>query len=42
LGDYAEAAPEIVERDTMPRQRLPLEEVTFARRWGEQFAPAAP
>ena len=34
LGDYATAPPEIVERDSRPRERLPLEEVAFAGRWG--------
>jgi nitroreductase len=27
LGDYAEAAPEITERDNLPRERLPLSEI---------------
>ncbi len=27
LGDYADVAPEIAERDTLPRERLPLDEV---------------
>lgn len=35
LGDYDNAPPEIVERDSQGRQRLPLEEVAFAGRWGE-------
>ena len=34
LGDYASADPAIVERDSRPRQRLPLEEIAFARTWG--------
>ena len=34
LGDYDNAPPEIVERDAKGRQRLPLEEVAFAGRWG--------
>jgi nitroreductase len=34
LGDYADAEPRIVERDTAPRTRLPLEEVAFAGTWG--------
>lgn len=37
LGDYATADPAIVERDSSPRRRLPLEEVAFARRWGSAF-----
>lgn len=39
LGDYATAAPEIVERDALPRERLPLEDVAFAERWGVSFIP---
>jgi nitroreductase len=27
LGDYAGAAPEIAERDSRPRERLPLDEI---------------
>ncbi|RDH77529.1 nitroreductase [Mycolicibacterium moriokaense] len=34
LGDYDEAPPETVERDTQGRRRLPLDEVAFASRWG--------
>jgi nitroreductase len=34
LGDYDNAAPEIVERDAQGRQRLPLEEVAFGAAWG--------
>jgi nitroreductase len=34
LGDYAGADEAIVERDTRPRRRLPLEEIAFAERWG--------
>lgn len=29
LGDYATATPEIVERDSLPRERLPLEEIVL-------------
>ncbi len=29
LGDYADASPEIVERDTQPRRRLPLSEIVL-------------
>ena len=29
LGDYSTAPPEIVERDSLPRERLPLEDVAF-------------
>jgi nitroreductase len=38
LGDYAQADEAIVERDSLPRERLPLEEIAFAGRWGEPFA----
>ena len=34
LGDYADAPPALVERDSRPRQRLPLDEVAFASAWG--------
>jgi nitroreductase len=39
LGDYSEAAPEIVERDSLPRERLALEDVAFVGRWGSAFTP---
>jgi nitroreductase len=35
LGDYANAPPEIVERDAKGRERLPLEEVAYVGRWGQ-------
>jgi nitroreductase len=34
LGDYAAAAPELVERDIRPRARLPLAAIAFADAWG--------
>ena len=34
LGDYDNAPPEIVERDGKGRNRMPLDEVAFAGRWG--------
>jgi nitroreductase len=34
LGDYANAPQAIVERDAQGRQRLPLDAVAFAGRWG--------
>ncbi len=34
LGDYAAAPPEIVERDAVARERLPLAEIAFAGSWG--------
>jgi hypothetical protein len=38
-GDYTEAPPEILERDALGRQRLPLEEIAFAGSWGTSFQP---
>jgi nitroreductase len=38
IGDYTNLDDEIAERDRLPRQRLPLEEVAFARSWGQPFA----
>src|SRR6201991_1679984 len=35
LGDYDNAAPEVIERDAQGRQRLPLEEVAFGAGWGQ-------
>lgn len=35
LGDYSEAPPDLVERDSRPRHRLPLAEIAFAGTWGE-------
>lgn len=35
LGDYAAADEKIVERDSLPRRRLPLEEIAFAGAWGK-------
>jgi nitroreductase len=37
LGDYATADPAIVERDSAPRERLPLEQVAFSGSWGSPF-----
>lgn len=37
LGDYDEAPAPIVERDSLPRERLPLEDVAFAGTWGSTF-----
>lgn len=42
LGDYATADEKIVERDTQPRQRLPLTEVAFAGAWGTPLRPGSP
>lgn len=37
LGDYAQADESVVERDSRPRERLPLDQIAFTGRWG---APA--
>lgn len=34
LGDYDNAPPEIIERDSQGRSRLPLHEVAFTGSWG--------
>ncbi|KUI35248.1 nitroreductase [Mycobacterium sp. IS-1496] len=34
LGDYAQADEAVVERDSRPRERLPLADVAFSRTWG--------
>lgn len=42
LGDYSAAAQELVERDTRPRERLPLGELAFAGHWGTGFTTHTP
>lgn len=37
LGNYSTADQAIVDRDSMPRERLPLEQVAFSGRWGAPF-----
>ena len=37
LGDYSTADSSVVDRDSKPRERLPLEQVAFAGRWGTAF-----
>jgi nitroreductase len=37
LGDYSTANEAIVERDSVARERLPLEQVAFTGRWGSAF-----
>lgn len=34
LGDYADVDDAIAERDSRPRERLPLDEIAFSGRWG--------
>jgi nitroreductase len=38
LGDYSVADPAIIERDSRPRERLPLEQIAFGARWGIPIA----
>ena len=38
LADYSRVDPEIAERDSKPRKRLPLDEVAFAGSWGQPWA----
>ncbi|MCV7134336.1 nitroreductase family protein [Mycobacterium hodleri] len=42
LGDYSTADAAVLERDSKPRQRLPLEQVAFAGRWGSAFTAGTP
>jgi len=37
LADPAEVPPDIAERDSLPRERLPLEQVAFASTWGQPW-----
>lgn len=37
LGDYATAGPEIAERDGLPRERLPLDQIAFQQTWGQPW-----
>jgi nitroreductase len=39
LGDYSTVDPAVIERDARGRQRLPLDDIAFAGRWGEPFRP---
>ncbi|TPG29491.1 nitroreductase family protein [Mycolicibacterium hodleri] len=39
LGDYATADEAIVDRDSRPRERMPLDQVAFSGRWGSAFTP---
>jgi len=36
-GDYSQASTEIAERDALPRQRLPLDEIAFGQTWGQPW-----
>lgn len=38
LGDYSHVEQAIVERDSRPRERLPLEHIAFRERWGKPFS----
>jgi nitroreductase len=37
LGDYATADPQILERDSTPRERLALEQIAFRQIWGRPW-----
>ena len=37
LADYADVSPDVAERDVLPRQRAPLNEVAFAGTWGDPW-----
>jgi nitroreductase len=34
LGDYAQVDDAVAERDSKPRERLPLEQIAFSETWG--------
>lgn len=38
LADYSAVSVEIAERDSLPRERKPLDEVTFSGIWGQPWA----
>ena len=38
LADYSAVSAEIVERDSLPRERMPLDEVAFSGIWGQPWA----
>ncbi len=38
LADYSAVSAEIAERDSLPRERMPLEEITFSGIWGRPWA----
>ena len=38
LADYSAVSAEIAERDSLPRERKPLDEVTFSGIWGQPWA----
>ncbi len=37
LADYSDVSAEIAERDSVPRERMPLEEVAFGGIWGQPW-----
>ena len=37
LADYTTVSGDIAERDSRPRERLPLDEISFAATWGRPF-----
>jgi len=36
-GDYSQTSDEIAERDALPRQRRPLDEIAFGQTWGRPW-----
>ena len=36
-GDYSQTSAEIAERDALPRQRRPLDEIAFGQTWGRPW-----
>jgi hypothetical protein len=37
LADYATVGEEIAERDSLPRERLPLTQIAFSETWGQPW-----
>lgn len=38
LADYSAVSAEVAERDSLPRERMPLDEVAFSKIWGHPWA----
>lgn len=39
LADYSSVSDDVADRDSSPRQRLPLREVAFRQTWGQPWRP---